>query len=285
MKKLNIVKILIVISLSVSSLSAYAQWAVSVTAGSADYKLEAIEGDFVDAIDDTFTYRDLGIDYSWGNHQVGIKIGGLAESNGAIDIRSSTELAATVETGDAERDEMSVFYTYRTNIGVALTGGYYTSEVSSKRSFTANILNYGGSGFSGTFIQNADKKVDNDGFFFGAAYGRALSDRTGVYARLGYQDSDVEEKINLIKNITIPVQTGLTTAQTAQQTNTRSLDLGGDAVVYGVGGYWAVTDTISLNLFYEVKDFDYSLDAYADGGGVQLEEEQDMIGLTLRYSL
>lgn len=61
--------------------------------------------------------------------------------------------------------------------------------------------------------------------------------------------------------------------------------MNGDAVVYGVGGYWAVTDTISLNLFYEVKDFDYSLDAYADGGGVQLEEEQDMIGLTLRYSL
>jgi hypothetical protein len=285
MKKLNMFKIGLAILLSAISLAAQAQFAVSVTAGSADYKLEAIEGTFVDAIDDSFLYRDLGIDYSWGNHQVGLKIGGLAESNGAIDIRSSTEVAATVQTGDAERDELSVFYTYRTNIGVALTGGYYTSEVSSKRKFTANIANYNSTGFSGTFIQNADKKVENDGFFFGAAYGRALSDRTGIYARLGYQDSDVEEKINLIKNITIPVQTGLATAQTAQLAAARSLDLSGDAVVYGVGGYWAVTDTISLNLFYEVKDFDYSLDAYADGGGVQLEEEQDMIGLTLRYSL
>ena len=271
------------ISLSVSSLSAYAQWAVSVTAGSADYKLEAIEGTFVDAIDDTFTYRDLGIDYSWGNHQVGIKIGGLAESNGAIDIRSSTEISATVETGDAERDEMSVFYTYRTSIGVALTGGYYTSEVSSKRTFTANYTNIGG--FAGTYSQNADKIVDNDGFFFGAAYGRALSDRTGVYARLGYQDSDVEEQINATRDFTIPVQTGLATAITDSDAFSRSLDLSGDAIVYGVGGYWAVTDTISLNLFYEVKDFNYSLDAYDNGGSVQLEEEQDMIGLTLRYSL
>lgn len=283
MKKFNIVKILILISLSVSSLSAYAQWAVSVTAGSADYKLEAIEGTFVDAIDDTFTYRDLGIDYSWGNHQVGIKIGGLAESNGAIDIRSSTEISATVETGDAERDEMSVFYTYRTSIGVALTGGYYTSEVSSKRTFTANYTNIGG--FAGTFSQNADKIVDNDGFFFGAAYGRALSDRTGVYARLGYQDSDVKEQINATRDFTLPVQTGLATAVTDSDAFSRSLDLSGDAIVYGVGGYWAVTDTISLNLFYEVKDFNYSLDAYDNGGSVQLEEEQDMIGLTLRYSL
>jgi len=283
MKKFNIVKILILISLSVSSLSAYAQWAVSVTAGSADYKLEAIEGTFVDAIDDTFTYRDLGIDYSWGNHQVGIKIGGLAESNGAIDIRSSTEISATVETGDAERDEMSVFYTYRTSIGVALTGGYYTSEVSSNRTFTRNYTNIGG--FAGTYSQNANKVVDNDGFFFGAAYGRALSDRTGVYARLGYQDSDVEEQINATRDFTIPVQTGLATAITDSDAFSRSLDLSGDAIVYGVGGYWAVTDTISLNLFYEVKDFNYSLDAYDNGGSVQLEEEQDMIGLTLRYSL
>lgn len=283
MKKFNIVKILILISLSVSSLSAYAQWAVSVTAGSADYKLEAIEGTFVDAIDDTFTYRDLGIDYSWGNHQVGIKIGGLAESNGAIDIRSSTAISATVETGDAERDEMSVFYTYRTNIGVALTGGYYTSEVSSNRTFTRNYTNIGG--FAGTYSQNANKIVDNDGFFFGAAYGRTLSDRTGVYARLGYQDSDVEEQINATRDFTIPVQTGVATAITSSDAFSRSLDLSGDAIVYGVGGYWAVTDTISLNLFYEVKDFNYSLDAYDNGGSVQLEEEQDMIGLTLRYSL
>ena len=57
---------------------------VSVTGGSADYELEVIENpgaedEFVDAIDDTFFYRDLGIDYSWGNHQVLLKFGGLDE--------------------------------------------------------------------------------------------------------------------------------------------------------------------------------------------------------------
>lgn len=284
MKKNNIAKIVLAILLSASSVIAQAQWAVSVTTGSADYELSAIEGTFVDSIDDRFFYRDLSFDYSWDNHQVAVKIGGLAKSNGAIDIRSSTELAATIETGDAERDEWSMYYTYRTG-GVALTAGYYSSEVDTVRSFTANIANYQSSGFSGTFLQSADKVVENDGFFLGAAYGMSLTDRTGVFARLGYQWSDVEEQIDATQDFTIPVQAGLTTAITSQQTFTRSLDLSGNAIVYGVGGYWAVTDTISLNLFYEVKDFDYSEDAYADGGSVQLEEEQDMFALTLRYSL
>ena len=282
MKKYNLAKIILAILLGACSLAAQAQWAVSVTTGSADYELSAIEGTFVDSIDDRFFYRDLSLDYSWDNHQVAVKIGGLAKSNGAIDIKSSTELGATIQTGDAERDEWSMYYTYRTEVGVALTAGYYSSEADTVRSFTANFTQ---GSLNGTFIQSADKVVENDGFFLGAAYGMALSERTGVFARLGYQWSDVEEQIDATQNFTIPVQAGNTNVVTSQQTFTRSLDLSGNAIVYGVGGYWAVTDNISLNLFYEVKDFDYSEDAYNDGGSVQLEEEQDMLGLTLRYSL
>ena len=282
MKKYNLAKIILAILLGASSLASQAQWAVSVTTGSADYELSAIEGTFVDSIDDRFFYRDLSLDYSWDNHQVAVKIGGLAKSNGAIDIKSSTELGATIQTGDAERDEWSMYYTYRTEVGVALTAGYYSSEADTVRSFTANFTQ---GSLNGTFIQSADKVVENDGFFLGAAYGMALSERTGVFARLGYQWSDVEEQIDATQNFTIPVQAGNTNVVTSQQTFTRSLDLSGNAIVYGVGGYWAVTDNISLNLFYEVKDFDYSEDAYNDGGSVQLEEEQDMLGLTLRYSL
>lgn len=283
MKKNNIAKIVLAILLSASSVIAQAQWAVSVTTGSADYELSAIEGTFVDSIDDRFFYRDLSLDYSWDNHQVAVKIGGLAKSNGAIDITSSTATAATIETGDAERDEWSMYYTYRTG-GVALTAGYYSSETDTVRSFSANGANLI-SGYSGTFIQTANKVVENDGFFLGAAYGMSLTERTGVFARLGYQWSDVEEQIDATRAITIPVQTGVTSVITGSDAFSRSLDLSGNAIVYGVGGYWAVTDTISLNLFYEVKDFDYSEDAYADGGSVQLEEEQDMFALTLRYSL
>jgi opacity protein-like surface antigen len=279
-------------ALGIYSQSAYADFAVSVTAGSADYELEVIENpgaenEFVDAIDDTFFYRDLGIDYSWGNHQVGVKIGGLDESKGAIDIRDSSPQAATVETGDAKRDEWSLFYTYRTPWGIALTTGYYSSETDTTRNFSADIqdLLNNGSNVTAQLSQSADKTVDNDGWFVGAAYGRPLTERIGVFARLGYQWSEMEESIDAARDFTIPVQTGVTQAFTQSDSLSRSGDFDGNAFVYGVGAYWAVSESYSLNLFYEVKDFDYDSGTY-DGETIPLKisEEQSMVGLTLRYS-
>ena len=293
MKKINLIKIVLTLLISVSALTAHAQWAVSVSAGSADYEFAVTENltggeTFTDAIDDRFFYRDLGFDYSFGQHQIGFKIGGLSKSNGAIDIRDTSPNASTVETGDAARDEWSAFYTYRTDFGVALTAGYYSSEVETNRAFSANIADLGGgfSGLSATLAQTADKVVDNTGFFLGAAYGRPLSERTGIFVRLGYQDSDADETIDATQVFTIPVQAGNNSEQTANATFKRTAELSGDAIVYGIGGYWAVTDSISLNLFYEVKDFSYSDNAtYSDGATFDLDEEQDMFGLTLRYSL
>jgi opacity protein-like surface antigen len=279
-------------ALGIYSQSAFADFAVSVTAGSADYELELIENpgaenEFVDAIDDTFFYRDLGIDYSWGNHQVGVKIGGLDESKGAIDIRDSSPQAATVETGDAKRDEWSLFYTYRTPWGIALTTGYYSSETDTTRNFSADIqdLLNNGSNVTAQLSQSADKTVDNDGWFVGAAYGRPLTERIGVFARLGYQWSEMEESIDAAQDFTVPVQTGVTQAFTQSDSLSRSGDFDGNAFVYGVGAYWAVSESYSLNLFYEVKDFDYDSGTY-DGETIPLKisEEQSMVGLTLRYS-
>ena len=61
-------------ALGLYSQSAHAGFAVSVTGGSADYELEVIgnpgaENEFVDAIDDTFSYRDLGDQAILGNHK------------------------------------------------------------------------------------------------------------------------------------------------------------------------------------------------------------------------
>jgi opacity protein-like surface antigen len=279
-------------ALGIYSQSAYADFAVSVTAGSADYELEVIENpgaenEFVDAIDDTFFYRDLGIDYSWGNHQVGVKIGGLDESKGAIDIRDSSPQAATVETGDAKRDEWSLFYTYRTPWGIALTTGYYSSETDTTRNFSADIqdLLNNGSNVTAQLSQSADKTVDNDGWFVGAAYGRPLTERIGVFARLGYQWSEMEESIDAAQDFTVPVQTGVTQAFTQSDSFSRSGDFDGNAFVYGVGAYWAVSESYSLNLFYEVKDFDYDSGTYdGETRPVKISEEQSMVGLTLRYS-
>lgn len=289
----NLKKTAVLISaLGIYSQSAYADFAVSVTAGSADYELEVIENpgaenEFVDAIDDTFFYRDLGIDYSWGNHQVGVKIGGLDESKGAIDIRDSSPQAATVETGDAKRDEWSLFYTYRTPWGIALTTGYYSSETDTTRNFSADIqdLLNNGSNVTAQLSQSADKTVDNDGWFVGAAYGRPLTERIGVFARLGYQWSEMEESIDAARDFTIPVQTGVTQAFTQSDSLSRSGDFDGNAFVYGVGAYWAVSESYSLNLFYEVKDFDYDSGTYdGETRPVKISEEQSMVGLTLRYS-
>ena len=293
MKKIKLNKIVLTFLISVSALTANAQWAASVTTGSADYQVVFTEtltnpaSTYTETVDGFF-YRDLGFDYSFGQHQIGFKIGGLSKSNGAIDIRDTSPNASTVETGDAARDEWSAFYTYRTDFGVALTAGYYSSEVETNRAFSANIADLGGgfSGLSATLAQTADKVVDNTGFFLGAAYGRPLSERTGIFVRLGYQDSDADETIDATQVFTIPVQAGNNSEQTANATFKRTAELSGDAIVYGIGGYWAVTDSISLNLFYEVKDFSYSDNAtYSDGATFDLDEEQDMFGLTLRYSL
>ena len=279
-------------ALGLYSQSAYAGFAVSVTGGSADYELEVIENpgaedEFIDAIDDSFFYRDLGIDYSWGNHQVGVKLGGLAESKGAIDITDSQPDMRTVESGDAERDEWSLFYTYRTPWGIALTTGYYSSETDTKRTFGADITDLfaDGTGITADFSQSADKKVENDGWFLGAAYGRPLTERIGVFARVGYQWSEMEESIDGSYSFTVPVQDNVTTEYVQAEDISRSGDFDGDALVYGVGAYWAVSESYSLNLFYEVKDFDYDNGTY-DGETVpvKISEEQSMFGLTLRYS-
>ena len=52
-----------------------------------------------------------------------------------------------------------------------------------------------------------------------------------------------------------------------------------------MGAYWAVSESYSLNLFYEVKDFDYDKKTYeARNSKLKISEEQSMVGLTLRYS-
>ena len=293
MKKINLNKIVLTFLISVSALTANAQWAASVTAGSADYEVLFTQtytnpaSTYSTILDDSFLYRDLGIDYSFGPHQVGVKFGGLANEPDAVNSTdtSSSNRTAT-ERGGAERDEYSVFYTYRTDIGVALTAGYYSSSVDMDYTYTLDIADLGVytgqavyNGVSLTAARTDLTTVDNDGFFFGAAYGRPLSERTGIFVRLGYQDSDVEETI-----------TGTGSATIAGQVQdlsypAESYDYSGDAIVYGIGAYWAATETISLNFFYEVKDYSYSDDNNTANTAFDIEEEQSMFGVTLRYSI
>ena len=295
MKKINLNKIVLTFLISVSALTANAQWAASVTAGSADYEVLFTQtytnpaSSYSTTLDDSFLYRDLGIDYSFGPHQVGVKFGGLASEPDAVnstDTSNSNRSLVQGKRGGAERDEYSVFYTYRTDIGVALTAGYYSSTVDMDLTYTTDIADLGV--YTGLAVYNGVSltanrtdmfTIDNDGFFFGAAYGRPLSERTGIFVRLGYQDSDVEETISGTGTGTIggtPTDLSYPAA---------SYDYSGDAIVYGIGGYWAATETISLNFFYEVKDFSFSDDSGYVDATYGIEEEQSMFGLTLRYSI
>ena len=293
MKKINLNKIVLTFLISVSALTANAQWAASVTAGSADYEVLFTQtytnpaSTYSTILDDSFLYRDLGIDYSFGPHQVGVKLGGLANEPDAVNKNDTSVANRTLsKLGGAERDEYSVFYTYRTDIGVALTAGYYSSSLDMDITYTQDIPDLGTylgvaayNGLSLTANRTDLTTVDNDGFFFGAAYGRPLSDRTGIFVRLGYQDSDVEETL-----------TGTGSATIAGQVQdlsypAESYDYSGDALVYGIGGYWAATETISLNFFYEVKDYSYSDDNNTANTAYDIEEEQSMFGVTLRYSI
>ena len=293
MKKINLNKIVLTFLISVSALTANAQWAASVTAGSADYEVLFTQtytnpaSSYSTTLDDSFLYRDLGIDYSFGPHQVGVKFGGLANEPDAVNKNDTSVANRTLnKLGGAERDEYSVFYTYRTDIGVALTAGYYSSSLDMDITYTQDIPDLGAylgvaayNGLSLTANRTDLTTVDNDGFFFGAAYGRPLSDRTGIFVRLGYQDSDVEETLSGTGSATI--------AGSVQDLSypAESYDYSGDAIVYGIGGYWAATETISLNFFYEVKDYSYSDDNNTAETAYDIEEEQSMFGVTLRYSI
>ena len=293
MKKINLNKIVLTFLISVSALTANAQWAASVTAGSADYEVLFTQtytnpaSTYSTTLDDSFLYRDLGIDYSFGPHQVGVKLGGLANEPDAVNKNDTSSANRTLsKLGGAERDEYSVFYTYRTDIGVALTAGYYSSSLDMDITYTQDIPDLGAylgvaayNGLSLTANRTDLTTVDNDGFFLGAAYGRPLSDRTGIFVRLGYQDSDVEETLSGTGSATIAGQ--------VQDLSypAESYDYSGDALVYGIGGYWAATETISLNFFYEVKDYSYSDDNNTAATVFDIEEEQSMFGVTLRYSI
>ena len=293
MKKIKLNKIVLTFLISVSALTANAQWAASVTAGSADYEVLFTQtytnpaSTYSTVLDDSFLYRDLGIDYSFGPHQVGVKLGGLANEPDAVNKNDTSSANRTLTTlGGAERDEYSVFYTYRTDIGVALTAGYYSSSVDMDLNYTLAIADLGTytgqaafNGVSLTANRTDLFTIDNDGFFLGAAYGRPLGERTGIFVRLGYQDSDVEETISGTGTGTIAGQVQDLSYPAA------SYDYSGDAIVYGIGAYWAATETISLNFFYEVKDFSFSDNSGYTNASYGIEEEQSNLGLTLRYSL
>lgn len=299
MKK-NITK-LTSLALLMLSTQANAGFAVSSTVGSSDYELnfnnQYANGDTsVYGIEDTFLYRDITFDYSWDNHQVGIKLGGLANQDDIINEDRNIDTgidgldSLTTTTGGGSRDEKSIFYTYRFDNGLALTAGYYVSnfdvDTSTEETFSGGTL------YSGR--QNYD--FENSGVFVGIAYGYSFSDRFGGYTRLGYQTSSFNKLttyddtfIDYSKTGDSPwVETSVNNIQASS-----SYKVSGDALVYGFGLFYAVTENIVASLNYDAKSFSYDTakpKIIVDGTLLDnndftqnIDEKQNTISASIRY--
>jgi hypothetical protein len=279
--------------LLVSPLS-HADFALSVSGGQADYELVvAEEPDYTETVDGDFVYRDITLDYTTGSHQFGVKLGGLAQES---DVISATEsftaaegvLGVATDTGDLERDEWSLFYTYRLDQW-AFTAGYYSGESSLDRNFVVEY-DYEGIG-TRTQAQVAKKTIDNSGLFAGVAYGFMITERMGGFVRAGYQLSSVDETIDLAATDTLSgnlvFESGL---QTDEFAAIRNMDTDGSATVLGAGVFYGINENWSATLYIDQKSFNYDSGEYtwSDGYGeptpVKLDEEQQTIGLTLRYA-
>ena len=84
--KIKLALPLYVASLALFSQGGYAEgWGITATIGQADYEFEVVEEGYEQKINGDFFSRDIGLDYSWGNHQVAVKVGGLAEEDNVVD--------------------------------------------------------------------------------------------------------------------------------------------------------------------------------------------------------
>lgn len=269
------------------SMPSYAGFGISASVGSSDYDLTynrsydsgSTDGSAPEAEErvtgTSFIYTDLTLDYSVGAHQIGIKVGGLG--NESLPDNSTAEDAVYfTEASDLERDEFSIFYTYRLDSGFTLTAGYYDSEVASDYS-AAPVGETPWNGYSESLT------IDNSGYFFGVAYGKSFTERLGGFVRAGYQISEVDLTLNAAETFEAPFDqfdydaTGVATVD-------------GKATVLGAGLFYALGENMSVTLYYDLKSFsydDYSF-AFDDGfepeGQSRFDEDQSTVGLTLRYS-
>jgi hypothetical protein len=247
----------------------HANVGVTVTLTDTDYVIgwaspgnenyDAASNDFLDS---SFSGRDLTLDYSFDNQQVGIKIGGLSEES---DIFPEYELQPG-ESNSAKRDEWTLFYTYRFDNGWSLTGGYYDSTFSIEDNFSISL----GDGTTG--LVNTDFDIENSGYFVGASYVTNLTDNFGAFFRLAVQTSD--NSFNLLNTLE-----GFDDFSDSGSTS-------GTATVFGTGVYYVLGENSVITLFYDAKNFSYDEFTWESGGSpISYEEDMSSLGLSLRYSL
>ena len=280
------------LGLALSAQTVSAGVGISISAGSSDYEQSfefsydgVVEDENGYTMDGSFFYRDLTIDYSWGSHQVGVKFGGLANEDNVIE--SNTDLsdlgfgqAQLAENASAERDENSLFYSYRWENGIALTAGYLWADIDVSGKTVASFPD-----FNYTQTTSYVDSIENNGFFLGLAYGRSFTDKLGGFVRLGYQEANLTEFYESRSSDSDGADFG-SGFQYAVESD-------GSATVGGVGLYYVVNSNWVVNLSYDVKNFSYDsaqpsiiddgAKVDAAGAGVKVDESQNTVMVTLRY--
>lgn len=287
-------------SLMLASPLSYAGWAMSASYGTSDYQYDFVLNDpegselFSQTTQGDYGYLDLTLDYSWGNHQVGVKHAMQLKESGIVDESSTYDLNDAFPglaydystTGSGERSETSLFYTYRFGEGWAWTTGYYTSdfEVLKSTEYSWNQVGLDVGLTNDLFpSDNQTETVNNEGYFTGLGYGTSFGGGWGGFARLGYQVAEVENPFSSIRSY----EDGST------YEDLFFVESDGSATVWGVGIFYALSSDWVVTLQYDAKSYSYDdaqpvniqdgVSVDTSGYTAKLDESQNSIYLTLRY--
>lgn len=285
-------------------------WGITASIGQADYEFEVqevYEGEepYEQKINGDFFSRDIGVDYSWGNHQVAFKVGGLAEEDNVVDSTEAFGVESYTEQGDVKRDDFQLSYTYRFDNGVSVVAGYYSSDTTlnyTNSYSNPDYFNDGGSE-STSAAGTRQKELENDGYFVGLAYGFSITERIGAYVKGGYQVASLE---STVQGEDVFVAEWANNFRQGSEFS-RQYKSDSTALTAGFGLFYGINESWVASLNYDVKSFDYDESSYnsvgtyavsADGQEtitadidfsegdsvpIKFDETQSTISLSLRY--
>lgn len=288
----------------VASNSVMASWGFSASYGNSDYEynVEVLDPDLAEAysydVGTDFGYVDLTLDYSWGDgkHQIGVKHAALLEETGLNPQEGFTDMSYTGISGlgynysssaDGERDETSLFYSYRFGGGWAWTTGYYSGSFENANTQTYSWNQTGlDLGLTESSFPTSDTIVEENevtGYFTGLGYGMSFGGGWGGFARLGYQWSEVEN----LYDASAVFSDGF------EYRDQIYVNSDGSATVFGVGVFYALSEDWVVTLQYDSKSYSYDASQpvvisdgevqNTNGFGTSIDESQDTIYLTLRW--
>jgi len=305
--KVKIALPLYVASLALFSHGTFAEgWGMTATIGQADYEFVVTEGDdYEQAINGDFLSRDIGLDYSWGNHQVAFKVGGLAQEDDVVDSTETEGSANFTEQGDVKRDDFQLSYTYRFDNGVSVIAGYYSSDTSLDYLNTYTNPDFLGNGsmFPFSALGTRQKELENDGYFVGLAYGFSITERMGAYVKGGFQVASLKATLKFDDEYSAPLAGNYTETLDA----IRKYESDSTAYTAGFGLFYAINESWVASLNYDIKSFDYDESKFnsvgtqtrnqdgsdpvvgpmdwtaSDSAVVKFDENQKTISMSLRY--